>query len=521
MSTTETELKLEVRPDDIERLLECPVLNGASATSKASRQLQSTYFDTADLRLRRHDMTLRIRRQGDRFVQTVKGASDAAGGLLVRGEWECPVAGEEPDLGAIDAQDVRERLRTLADGELRPVFSTEVTRDLRLFGGADGAVIEVAIDTGEILTADGRRRPISEIELELKQGRPHALYDLALALSEFAPLRVETRAKSDRGYDLAVGEEASAIKAGPLAIERSLTVEQAFESIVRHCLSHLIVNQSCALGGAHVEGIHQMRVALRRLRSAFGLFRPALPPGVGDAFIGEIKWLAGQLGSVRNWDVFLDELVSPLDPVLDVTPSLVALRQAVMPARAAALQEARDAILSPRYAVLVLKLGAWVEGRGWRSDMPYATADLEMPIHRFADRLLARGHKKALKRGAHFARMDWEERHRLRIALKKLRYSAEFFRSLYDRTRTRRYVKRLTRLQDVLGRVNDVATARSLLDGLAAAAPAAATHGWQRGAGIVIGWHGRDLVALEPVLVAEWERFEAAKPFWSKDRAIG
>ncbi len=133
-----------------------------------------------------------------------------------------------------------------------------------------------------------------------------------------------------------------------------------------------------------------------------------------------------------------------------------------------------------------------------------------------ADRLLVKRRKEALRRGAHFTRQSAEHRHELRIALKKLRYATEFFRSLYDRKSVQRYLHRLTDLQSALGHLNDVASAASLVTQLKGNGLAALSSEWSDAAGKVIGWHARDIREFEPRLRKDWKTFAKAAPFWSR-----
>ena len=517
MSDQEIELKLRVAPEDLPRLKELPPLAGARATSK---QLESVYFDTPDLRLRGRAVTLRVRRSGSRFLQTVKSAPGAAGTALVRSEWEVPVGGPDPDLSALPAEALA-ALGPLDAAEVRPVFASHVKRSVRVIGAGDGTEVEVAVDQGELRTPDGRTLPLAEIELELKRGTDtRALYDLALALNEALPLRIEPRAKSDRGYDLAAGTRVTWSKAGSLELSPDETVEEALGGIVRHCLDHLVANEACALAGNEPEGIHQMRVALRRLRSALSTFRDVIP-GPQAAVLGpEVKWLADAFGPARDWDVFLTETMAPAAEAFPGDPALAALSAAGERARAQGYVRAREAILSPRYTALLLKLGAWVDGRGWRDQaVSEQSSRLFEPVTGFADAMLAKRHRQARKRGRHFARLDAEARHQLRITLKKLRYAAEFFRALYPAKPVRRYLKELAALQEALGHLNDVATVAKLVRQLEAEPEAPA--GWSLGAGIVLGWRARGLADLEPELVRDWEAFADAEPFWTAATAAG
>lgn len=512
MSDSEVELKLAVDPSDLPRIEGLAELGGGRGTRK---RLESVYFDTEDRRLRARDVTLRVRRQGSHYVQTVKAGRERAGGLLSRGEWEIRVAGEGPDLARFGDGPARDHLGLLAAEELKPLFASHIDRDVRIVtgGAGDGTAIEVAIDRGEIRTPEGAVLPVCEIELELKRGERRTLFELALRLAESVPVRLETRSKSDRGYALASGTPPAAAKAAPVEISGGWTVERALEEILRCCIEHLGANEGAALEGAP-EGIHQTRVALRRMRSALTLFRPLLPEDQHAWFVGEVRWLAGELGPVRDWDVFLGELLPPVEEAGIGGPKMAGLRAAAEQARNAGCRRARDALLSRRRAVLALRMGAWIEAREWRrQDVSEAAADLFAPIEDFAGALLDKRHRQALRRGRGFRKLDAEGRHELRIALKKLRYACEFFQSLYQPKPVARFWKQLSALQAALGHLNDVATAVRLLDGVAPDGGGMTPEG----AGIVVGWHGRGVAELEPRIAARWESFAASEPFWARD----
>ncbi|MGF7172734.1 CYTH and CHAD domain-containing protein [Azospirillum doebereinerae] len=524
----ETELKLAARPEDLEALRAAPAIASRATGPAATRTLESTYYDTEDRRLSGRRVTLRVRRTGDGFVQTVKSAPDGDG--LGRDEWECAVTGAEPDLTLITDEEALDLLGPLGEAELRPVFTSVIERttvDVTLGEGDESSWIEIAFDRGEVRLPDGSATPVSEVELELKSGSPAALYDLALELAKAAPLRLETRTKAARGYALAAGEADKAAKADKLMLDTDTTVEGAVARIVRACVAHLAANEAVTLHGDDPEGVHQMRVALRRLRSAIALFRPFVPAPQYLWLVGEIKWLAGSLGPARDWDVFATELLAPVRDAFhradghgrSAVEDIDALAAAAEARRLRAYETVRAAVGSDRYTAFLLGLGAWVEKRGWR-DQPVSEESIRLfgPVTGLADHLLNKRHKKAKRAGHGFAHLPVAQRHQLRIALKKLRYAAEFFRSLYDDKPVRRYLNELSAFQDALGHLNDVATATRLLHELHEDGSRSAP-GEPRAAGIVIGWHARGVSDTEADLVALWHDFLDAKRFWSKPDA--
>jgi inorganic triphosphatase YgiF len=492
MAASEVELKLRVRPEDLSRLATAPVL----ARSRAeSRTLETVYFDTPDLRLRHAGAVLRVRRDGRSYLQTLKSAG-AGAALQRREEAEAPVAGAQPDLARL-----KRRFPTLKPDELRPIFVSRVRRTVRRVNG-----VEIAVDDGEIRTASGAAEPVSEVELELKSGRPQEVFALALALADAVPVALETRTKSDRGYALAGDRPERAVHAAPLKLSPEATAAEATRAIFRRCLDHLTANQALALDAADAGSVHQMRVALRRMRSALGLLRALLPEEERKSLAGEAKWLAAVLGAARDQDVFLSETLAPVRAAFPDDAALAALGAAAEASRAEAQAALRQALESPRYTRFVLRLGIFIESGVLGGDESARAV---------AARLLDKRARQAKRLGKGFKKLDLERRHELRIALKKLRYAAEFFRSLFPMATSRRYLKRLTALQTGLGRANDLETARRVLDGLVAAAPPKQRLARAAASGRVIGWHARALAEDEPRLVAEWRGFAAAKPFWS------
>src|SRR5690349_3400218 len=314
MAGTEIELKLRVRPEDLRRLSAAPPLARARGST---RTLESVYFDTPDLQLRRSGTVLRVRRDGKRYIQTLK-ADGVGAALQNREETETPVRGVRPDL-----ERLRRRFPALAADDLRPIFVSRVRRTVRRVNG-----IEIAFDTGEIRTPEGASEAVSEVELELKSGASRDVFALALKLADSIPFTIETRTKSERGYALAGNKPSGAVHARAIELAPEASAGEAIGTIFRRCLDHLTANQALALDKADPGSIHQMRVALRRTRSALGLLREVLPADERRALAAEAKWLAGLLGDVRDLDVFAAETLAPVRAAFPEDAALAALAAA-------------------------------------------------------------------------------------------------------------------------------------------------------------------------------------------------
>jgi CHAD domain-containing protein len=160
-------------------------------------------------------------------------------------------------------------------------------------------------------------------------------------------------------------------------------------------------------------------------------------------------------------------------------------------------------------------LGRWIEASGWRDQLTKRGVDwLDRPVVEFATHVLGKRQRKALERGQDFAQLSAEQRHRLRIALKKLRYATEFFEALYPKKHTKPYLAALKDLQDGLGHLNDVAVAQRLIDSLVVERERSEGDGIQGAAGLVLGWHARGVADLEPAILRAWQRFAERPPFW-------
>jgi inorganic triphosphatase YgiF len=425
---------------------------------------------------------------------------------------ETEVAGPRPDCskvvdGALAEVFAAPQLRA----RLKPVFVTTFNRRSRVLDLASGAVVEASVDRGEIRSGDVSEA-VCEFELELKSGPASQLFEFALKLLDGVPLRIENRSKAERGFALARGERPEPVKAETAALAADMTVSDAFGTIAWAALHHLQRNERGMLEGGDLEYLHQMRVALRRLRSAFRLFAAAVPAQTIEPLATEFKWLADQLGPARDWDVFMTETLPPIRQTFAGHPALARFARECGRRRRTARRRARRAVLSTRYQRLMLESAAWLAAEKWLvgSDEPARQA-LGRPATEFASNVLKERHAQVRKRGRKLRQRSAAELHRLRIAVKKLRYAADFFATLFDPKGVRGMLSHLARLQNILGAMNDAATVEALMRG---AASAKSDKALSEARGIVLGWsHGRALT-LRRELRAAWKAFRAVEKFW-------
>ncbi|HEX9490753.1 MAG TPA: CHAD domain-containing protein [Stellaceae bacterium] len=447
----------------------------------------SVYYDTPKRGLAQRELLLRVRKHGRRYIQTVKGRAPGGADLLARSEWEDAIGSERPDLAAPHGGPALRRWAK--DGELRPLFKTVMRRTTIPLEPGSSTRIEAVLDEGEVRALDrDAAEAICEIELELKNGSPAVLYDVALRLLEAVPLRIETRSKAERGYDLIDGARRPAVvHAQAFAIAPEMTVDAVLHGIGLTCLLPVLKNAPAALAGVP-DAIHQMRVSTRRLRSLLAAVKSMLSGEHYRWANDELKWLLDSLGEARNWHVFAENLLKPVQTALPLPQDLDPLSRGVEQARSAASDRANEAIQSSRYTASLLKLLRWFATHGWR-DQPVSeqSARLMAPIGEVAPVLIDRRYRQAMKRSKRFAKLDLAQRHKLRIALKKLRYMSEFLGALFDRA-----------AHELMARFGDGTGGAAI----------------ERAAGIVLGWHDRGLADREPKLRKHVRRFRKAEPFW-------
>lgn len=510
----EIELKLLIAPADVPRLRRFAAPAGWSRGAPQHKHLLSIYFDTEDSFLRQRGIALRVRRDGRRWIQTVKGGGSVKAGLHSRNEFEAQVAHDHPDFTKIDDPELSALFAAPeVQGRLKPVFTTDFRRTLWLLESAAGEQVEMALDQGEI-RAGSATAAISEVELELKAGSPAALYEAALALLERVPLRLENASKAERGYALcAPPPPPQPVKAAALDLHGAASVEQAFQTIAWSCIGHLQCNHNGLLVGEDVEYVHQMRVAMRRLRSALGLFAKVAPAIRDDALIGEIRWLAGELGAARDWDVFVSETLPPILAAAADDQALRQLSERALAFDAACREQARQAANSLRYQKLLLNLGAWLNRAAWRQGSAKRQLKmLDQAILGMSAKLLGKRHKQLLRRGDDLAGLSAPERHALRIAAKKLRYAAEFLAHLYPGMETSAHLKALARLQDILGVLNDHVITRRLLGELETQGKPDALQA--RAIGEIMGWNACQASMHLAELDQVWNAFKGQRRFW-------
>jgi triphosphatase len=459
--SSETELKLGVAPSAAHEVARLAWLCELSEGRIERRKLRSVYFDTPRLELHDCGVELRVRHAGRQRLQTIKGTANGSSGSFQRGEWQHDIEGDKPDLRLakdtlLSAFARKKKLRR----KLRPIFETVVDRTIFPIR-TDAAELELAIDRGHIQAKGSRRREgISEIEIELKGGDPGELSKIAKRLERSVALAYAPRSKGERGYALRCKNPDAPIHGSGSTFDGRLSAGDAFRAIGFPCLDHALANER-AIRHGDPEGVHQMRVGLRRLRTAISIFKDMLRGPETEALKRELKWLTEQLSPARDFDVLIAERVRPLRGSASVGADAGVLEQDLNAKRAAGMEKANAALDSDRYRAIGLHAALWLAHGAWsRSGAPAIKRCRDLPVDEIARTILAKRSKKIVKKARKVEQLDPRARHKLRVAVKKLRYACDFFACVFPGAkrdaRRKRFCKALKSLQGSLGTLNDI-----------------------------------------------------------------
>lgn len=492
---TETELKFQV-PAQRRKALVAAV---AGRSGAAGLRLQAVYVDTAERALARAGIALRLRREGHHWMQTLKATGRDR---MQRLEHNVPRAGSAANPPAIDlalhagtpaGERLSTALREVPGAALLPLYRTDIRRRLRRLR-TRGGTVEIAFDQGRILAAD-RKLPVCELEIELVSGTPQALLDQARRWVERHGLWLDLHSKAERGDLLARGEAVAPAAMAAPALTGAMDLAQGRCAVLAACAEQVCVNASQVASGRYGdEHVHQLRVGLRRLRTALRLFDGARP---GDALAEGSAQLFRQLGAARDQAAIGGPLRAELQRAMTgvglelqapALPVVVGAAEATDPA------ECVRATAAQRFLLDLIAAA-----------QPAAAAPGAADLRRMLAQRLQRWHRQVAADVPRFDALDDAARHRLRKRVKRLRYAVEFAAPLFEGKRVRRYLKPLRTLQDRLGAFNDVAVGLQGFRGAAADDAAAA---------FALGWlaaqRERLLAASAPAL----RGFAKAKRFW-------
>jgi len=408
----ELELKLELTPGDLQRVKGHPALRGLAVGEPTTRTLRSIYFDTPDHRLRAAGISLRARWDGAGWLQTVKSGTVVTNGVSQPVEIETTVPEPKPDLGAISDNHLRRRIARLTRGSLlEAAFETIVTRTARQLH-TNSSDLELALDEGVVRTSTAKSA-LCEAELELKAGTAEALLTIATELFADVPTRLAEISKAERGYDLLLGHTQQTPRprhADDVELPDDATCGEALVQFVESAGRQIVANRQ-VLETDDPEGAHQLRVGLRRLRSALRAFRSIHDTTATRALNERARVVARAVGELRDADVLLETLYPEVAAKLTGHPGLEPLRSALRDHRRDKRELARAALADQQWSTLQLSFALW----------PRAIADdarLDQPLAGFAGKALAKAWKPVATKGKRLDGLDRDERHELRKSLR-------------------------------------------------------------------------------------------------------
>ncbi|HSR01436.1 MAG TPA: CHAD domain-containing protein, partial [Methylophilaceae bacterium] len=354
--------------------------------------------------------------------------------------------------------------------------------------------------------ADVNRKPICEIELELKNGNKGRLFELALALQAHLPLWIENISKAQRAYTYFRSQPPVIFNAKPIKLDGKALASDSFKKILLACLVQLQGNQDMVLHGHDIEGVHQMRIALRRLRAALKIFSQILDKQNTEKIYDDLIWITNTLGNARDLDIFTTQTMPPVIEQMPNQPSLAFLAKRAQQARKSTYAHLREAISSQRYQHLLLTLASWVENQDLQNKK-----NIKLTLAEVAEPMLNKLYTQLRKSSNKIKKSSAEERHRTRIAAKNLRYLAEFFASMYPAKKARPFIKSLSEVQDQLGMMNDISVTSNLIEKLVQEKPSKELLTAQH---LLDGWNARSLVPYVKEVKTTWKAFLKQKPFW-------
>jgi len=492
MANLEIELKLHVPADrvaGVEAALGDPI--------RVTRiHLQAAYYDTPDRRLAAAGMAWRVRREGRRWVQTLKASTPESDGMereehnvVVRCRgW--PVADPSLHAGTPAGDRLAELLATCPEPPVER-FRTDVWRRERRLRVKGGHVV-LAFDTGTI-TAGDARTDVCELEVELVSGAPQAVIDTASKWVTRHRLWLDTINKAQRGALVADGVTSAPVARGATPVlTASMGLDAAVREMVRACLVQVLRNTSAIANGlGDPEHVHMARVGIRKMRTVLSEFGP-LSPAVDPTWSASLGEVFARLGVSRDRDV-----LEAMAPTLAAAGAPV-----ITPPQDgdSAVDDPETVTRDPAFSLLALDLLGYVHG------MPAPTEHDGRLVELAAEQLeLLR--RRSLRRPKRFATLPEPAQHSVRKRLKRLRYTAELTASLFPARKVKRYVKTLAPAQETLGALNDLCVARDTFRSLAEHEPAA----W-----FAVGW----LVARQEQAIANCvsplRDAARARPYWAE-----
>lgn len=485
------ELELGLDPDDATRLPRLALLAPLKSGKARARAIRVVWHDSPDRALAEQGLALAEQRPGWRLERLHPDTKTWPPGL------PAPVlaAGRDPTtLG-----------HALPD-PLVPVAAFE-GRSLSLALADAQGPVALTLLNGAVRAVAGEHR-VSRVRIE---GAAQAVQSLAMALAGQLRLAVPRASLAAEALAIATGVAPPPRHEGVPVLPAGLSVAEAFAHVVGH-LTDVILHfaPSAAEGQEGPEPVHQMRVAVRRLRSAIKVFRRAVSCPAVDAVDAGLKALATKLAPTRDWDVFVTETGAAVAGTFAAEKRLQRLLATAEQRQSACHDELRAFLAGAEFRRLGIELACLAGGHDWQGTLGETEhAALDVPLDEFAARVLNRRLKQLLRIDDDIAELEPAALHAIRLRAKRLRYAAEIFAPLYPGKSASRFIRRLSTLQNQLGALNDAAVAASLLAELAGSGG-----GQAFATGLILGFVGAHGERTRKRIDRAWQKFHRLAPFW-------
>jgi inorganic triphosphatase YgiF len=495
---TETELKLNIAIEDIDRFFRHPVVKSAKTLQK--QQLIATYFDTPDYKLRKIKTALRVRREGKLWIQALKNKGTTVSGLHKRQEFEAEVKENIPDFSKLP-KNISQSLENIKKNII-PVFTTDILRNTWLIKCQDGSLIELCLDRGVVKTKD-KKVKINEIELELKSGNTVNLYEKALELQECLHLTIEQTSKAQRGYDLYSKSTSQIYPVSPVKLPKKTNIEQAFTKILWNCLEYLQNNENAVLHGKNDQAVVEMLIALRKMNAIFSMYESVVPHYTHSELRENINWLREQLNDVYYYSLLHKCLASLCDIYKD-NIKFKKLDIKVIKQYKSSYKLLCEILRSKNYSRLLLSLSYWLENRSWHKFLDKKECKkLKKPISKFVMKKLKIQHESLSKRGDILILLTKAQLYQIQIDSLLLVDRME--ESCYKTSKINDYLNNLSDLTLNLGNFIEFRTVKIALNKLKFS---------DEDITLIRAWYVKNNRKAAANLENKWQVFLKQKPFW-------
>jgi triphosphatase len=384
-------------------------------------------------------------------------------------------------------------------------FDGRQTISIHQFG--DQAVnVTVAKGTLRAVTAEV---PTARIWLS---GEEQAVRAAATLIAGAGSIAIPVTSLAAEGIALAIGQPATPRhKGAPELPDESPGPTEALVHILGHLIDVILDNAPLAIQRSKdgPEAVHQMRVAVRRARSALSVFHGVVPDGALDSVTNILKDLGSRLGPTRDWDVFAEETAPAIQQAVPNDERLDRLIAAAARQRQACQKTLAAYLDSPAFRLQSIELAWFAAASGWHPPAIVSEDETAPSLAAFAATVLQHRWKKLVSSGKRIEDLDVPSLHGVRLRAKRARYAAEMFSTLHRGKASDRFVRRLSVLQQRLGVLNDGAMATHLLAELGGPS---GRHAYATG--IIVGFLAARGIKIRPRIVRAFEKFRRQPAFW-------